>query len=262
MDRIPRKERVFEKPCRSNYSTFSRAIQRHIILRPFLHSFTPVRENRENRRVQTSCCQCLHISCKPFDWQIDSATQVCSSLAPVRSVVELLTLVCDEESLPEGWRNDSEIDGIEAWHGILWPFGGVKKFCICRPLATEFSLAMESGLIAEILPELLEFHAIVEAQRVKNAFVAFIDARRDVGRPVHLQVTPSPLGPLTSDDCTLIVDDSDEGDFDVIEVDDAIQVDDEDTNASAADIGFKPLFLKDLFRYMRFANRVSVHSYT
>ena len=190
----------------------------------------------------------LHISCKPFDWQIDSATQVCSSLAPVLSVVEELTLECDEQSLQEDWRNDSEIGGIEAWHGILWPFAGVKKLHIGHPLALEFSRALESdnaGLIAEILPDLQELQVIIEAQRAKNAFVSFIDARRDAGRPVHLRVTPFPLTP---DESPLIPDEA---------VDELIDGEDE-PNVNADDEDFKPLFLKDLFRYVRFANLVSM----
>jgi hypothetical protein len=132
----------------------------------------------------------LHISCKPFDWQIDSATQVCSALAPVLSVVEELTLECDEQSLPEDWQN--EVDGIEAWYGILWPFGGVKKLHIGHPLALEFSSALESDnadLVAEILPELHELQALVKAEQAENAFAAFIDARRVAGRHVSLRVT-------------------------------------------------------------------------
>jgi hypothetical protein len=35
----------------------------------------------------------------------------------------------------------------------------------------------------------------------------------------------------------------------------------DDPNANGADKDFKPIFLKGLFRYVRFASRVSVHSY-
>ena len=147
----------------------------------------------------------LHISCKPFDWQVDSATQVCSVLAPVLSVVEDLTLECDEQSLPEDWRN--EVDGLGAWNGILWPFGGVKKLHIGHPLALEFSRGLESdntGLITVLLPELQELQAVVEAQQTANAFAAFIDARLVAGRPVHLSVLQVTPLPLTSDQHTLV----------------------------------------------------------
>ena len=155
----------------------------------------------------------LHISCKPFNWQIDSATQVCSALAPVLSVVEELTLECDEQSIAGNWRNDSEIDVIETWHGILWPFGAVKKLHVGHPLALEFSWALESdnvGLIAEILPELQELQALVRTQKAKNAFAAFIDARQDAGRPVHLEVTAFPLSLYRN---PLIADHQDNEDF-------------------------------------------------
>ena len=132
----------------------------------------------------------LHISCKPFDWQIDSATQVCSALAPVLSVVEQLTLECDGQSLPDDWQN--EVDGIEAWHGILWPFSSVKILDIGHPLALEFSRGLESdsaGLIAVLLPELQELQVLVTARQAANTFATFVDARRVAGRPVDLRVT-------------------------------------------------------------------------
>jgi hypothetical protein len=146
----------------------------------------------------------LHISYKPFDWQVDSVAQVCSALAPVLTVVEELTLECDEQSLSKDWQN--EVDGIEDWHGILWPFGGVKKLHIGHPLALEFSRALESdnaaGLMAVLLPELQELRAHVRARKAGNAFATFIDARRVAGRHVHLsvlRVTPESI-PSTSDE--------------------------------------------------------------
>jgi len=233
----------------------------------------------------------LHISCKPFDWQIDSATQVCSVLAPVLSVVEDLTLECDELSLQGDWRKDSEIDGIEAWHGIFWPFSVVKKLHIGHPLALEFSGALESdnaGFIAEILPELQELQAVVNGWEATNPFAAFIDARRDAGRPVQAMFEETILfssqmrlrrldetlsrdwqghverhEPRSSPFVQQTAEVPEEGasrqthvnvsraGFERIDGED-------DPNASAADKDFKPLFLKDLFRYARFANRVSV----
>ena len=127
----------------------------------------------------------------------------------------------------------------------------MKKLHIGHPLALEFSAALESdnsGLIAEVLPELQEFQAVVEAQRTKNAFEAFIDARRDAGRPIHLRVTPFLLTP---DESPLIPDEA---------VDELIDVEDE-PNTNADDADFKPLFLKDLFRYVQFANRVFMLCY-
>jgi len=128
----------------------------------------------------------LRVSCKPFDWQIDSATQVCSALEPVLSAAEELTLDFDEEDLPSDWQN--EVDAM-TWHGLLWPFTGVKKLCIGYPLASELSNALGSDDVG-LLPELEELEAQVELGHLNMAFAAFIDARELAGRHVRLSVSP------------------------------------------------------------------------
>ena len=52
----------------------------------------------------------LRVSCKPFGWQIDSATQICGALLPVVSTVEGLTLDFEEENLPPDWQD--EVDAM------------------------------------------------------------------------------------------------------------------------------------------------------
>jgi len=132
----------------------------------------------------------LRVNCKPFDWQIDSATQVCSALVHVISAAEELTLDFEEENLPSDWRN--EVDAL-MWHGLLWPFHGVKKLCVGYPLASELSNALESddaGLVLGLLPELEELEAQVELEHVNKAFETFIDARQLAGHHVRLSVSP------------------------------------------------------------------------
>ena len=130
------------------------------------------------------------VNCKPFDWQIDSATQVCNALVPVLSGAEDLTLGFEEENLPSDWQD--EVDAM-MWHGLLWPFNGVKKLRMGYPLASELSNALESddaGLVQELLPELEELEVQVELGHVNKAFKTFIDARQLAGRHVRLSVSP------------------------------------------------------------------------
>ena len=131
----------------------------------------------------------LRVSCKPFGWQMDSATQICGALLPVVSTVEGLTLDFEEEDLPPDWQD--EVDAM-MWHGLLWPFSGVKKLRIGYPLASELSNALESddaGLVLGLLPELEELEAQVELGHVSKAFETFIDARQLAGRHVRLSVS-------------------------------------------------------------------------
>ena len=131
----------------------------------------------------------LRVSCKPFDWQIDSAIQVCLALVPVLSAAEELTLDFEEESLPSDWQDS--VDGM-VWHGLLWPFTSVKKLCIGYPLASELSNALESddaGLVQGLLPELEELEGQVELGHLNKAFDTFIDARQLAGRHVRLSVS-------------------------------------------------------------------------
>ena len=133
----------------------------------------------------------LQVSCKLFDWQIDSATQLCSALLPVLSAVEGLMLDFDEEDLPSNWQD--EVDAM-MWHGLLWPFSGVKKLHIGYPLALELSNALESdnaGLVLGLLPELQELEAWVKLRHLNKAFETFIDARQLTGCHVHLLVSPA-----------------------------------------------------------------------
>ena len=131
----------------------------------------------------------LHISCKHFDWQIYSATQVCTALVPISSAVEELTLDFEGQSLPPDWQND--VDGV-AWHELLGPFNGVKKLCIGYPFASEIASALQSDdpdFTLGLLPELRELEAELEIAQTDEAFTAFIDARQLANRPVRLSVS-------------------------------------------------------------------------
>jgi hypothetical protein len=130
----------------------------------------------------------LRINCKPFDWQVHCATQLCGVLEPVLSFAEILTLEVEEQSLPPSWQND--IDGV-TWHDLLGPFSNVKKLCIGYPLASKLSTAMESEnakLVLGLLPELQELEVKLGTAHADIAFAALVNARRLANRPVRMSV--------------------------------------------------------------------------
>jgi hypothetical protein len=125
----------------------------------------------------------LHVNCKPLDWQIDSAGQVCSALGTVMSIVEELTLDFYAYGMPSYWesRRDNTL-----WHELLLPFIGLKKLHVDSSLTLELALALESAAGGSVLPELQEINARLRTDREKEAFSVFVQTRESVGRPVHV----------------------------------------------------------------------------
>jgi hypothetical protein len=141
----------------------------------------------------------LYVNCEPLDWQIDSATQVCSALGEVLSAVEELTLDLKVDGMPSDWEKllDSSL-----WHELLLPCIGVKKLYIGSSLTLELSQSLDSvpgGLVLQLLPELQELNVQLEMGHSKNVFSLFVETRESVARPVHLSVPPSqqPIQPST-----------------------------------------------------------------
>jgi hypothetical protein len=141
-------------------------------------------EQRENGKVS------LRVNCEPLDWQIDSATQVCSALGKVLSSVEELTLDLSVGGMPSGWK--TTLDDV-LWHELLLPFVGVKRLHIGSSLTPELSQALQSvagELVLELLPGLQELEVPLEIDNATNAFSKFLNSRQSVGRPVHLSIPP------------------------------------------------------------------------
>ena len=152
----------------------------------------------------------LRVNCEPLDWQIDSATQVCTALGKILSIVEELTLDLDADEMPSDWED--ALDNMLG-HELLLPFIGVKKLHIGRSLVLEVSQALHSvpgELALELLPELQELEVEPEINYAKNLaknpFFGFVKTRESVGLPVQtvklvkranlpLQVTSS--GPVS-----------------------------------------------------------------
>ena len=133
----------------------------------------------------------LHVNCEPFDWQIDSATQVCNALGKVVSALEELTLDLDADGMPSDWENALD---IMLWHDLLLPFIGVKKLRIGRLLTSELSQALQSvtgELDLELLPELQQLEVYINSDDVERRLRAFVEIRQFMGRPVHIDFNES-----------------------------------------------------------------------
>ena len=127
----------------------------------------------------------FNVRCKPLDWQIDCAAQICHTLIPTLSDVEELRLVLGYREIPTEMRNGA-IDGA-TWQDLLRTFIGVKQLRIDNALSEELSRALqvdEVGLDPGFLPNLQSIHAW------DNRFASFIDTRQVVGRPVQFKGHP------------------------------------------------------------------------
>jgi hypothetical protein len=125
----------------------------------------------------------LRVMCSELDWQIDSASQICSALMSTLSGVQKLKL--DHEGpMMITWRNGG-IDGT-TWHELLRPFMFVNELRICYQLSEELSRALqvdEVGLDPGLLPDLQEIVARFDG----GLFDSFIHARHIAGRSVRLR---------------------------------------------------------------------------
>ena len=129
----------------------------------------------------------LNVGCKPLDWQIDSATQVCDVLGP--TTVEELTLDLDGDGMPSNWENTLH---STLWHGLLLPFSHLKKLCIGSALTSELSDALKpdaGGLVLSLLPGLQDLEVQFD---IDDAFSTFIKSRERPGQPICLSVPPMP----------------------------------------------------------------------
>ena len=159
-------------------------------------SFIVVGSESENGQFGDGRPFSLRITCKPFEWQMIAATQVCGALEPILSAVEEeVTLVLD--GLPPDWRD--AVDDV-VWRELLGPFRSAKRLRIssscqcCSSLAPELSssAALESyraragllipGLVLPALRHLEPPHDDVETGHT--------EARE---RPSHHPVHPPPL---------------------------------------------------------------------
>ena len=111
--------------------------------------------------------------------------QISNSLSQILSAVEHLTPQHDVHR--ESSEEHNDVDHTE-WRKPLRPFSNVKTLRIEEWLVKDLSrcLELEDGeLRLELLPELVRLEYFGSGD-TGDTFTAFIDARRDAGRPVTL----------------------------------------------------------------------------
>ncbi|KAN0132126.1 hypothetical protein V8E53_010045 [Lactarius tabidus] len=158
-----------------------------IIFNPNAVSIVTYQHEQQPSDGSPSCS--LHVMCRQFDWQIDSAAQICSALVATLFGIEQLSLEFEGQGVSAEWQ-DNAVDAA-TWRELLGPFTGVRKLRICRALSWELSCALQSAEIGSdpgILPSLEELAAELEEEHADNAFMSFIEARQSAGRPVLLSV--------------------------------------------------------------------------
>ena len=140
----------------------------------------------------------LDVMCKPLDWQIDCAAQVCGALMSALSGIESLTLI-KSSSLLSRATSDSETnenDYTTTWAELLRSFVGVKELGIDPVFIVELSRTLELdeiGLDPGLLPDLQELKCISygnQTMHADNLFGSFIHARQVAGHPVSLRLPP------------------------------------------------------------------------
>ena len=136
------------------------------------------------------CSHHIKVPCWHLDWQVSSMAQIINSFSQIFSTVEHLNLEHEVHDLSSEEHN--EVDRSE-WRRLLRPFSNVKTLQVDNGLVKELSrnLRLDDGEHPlELLPELQELRCSGSGD-TGDAFMAFIDARRNAGRPVTL-VRPSP----------------------------------------------------------------------
>ena len=124
------------------------------------------------------------IRCRHFDWQVSSSAQILSTLQPVFSVVETLTLIHGGHDRSSEWHN--EIDCTQ-WRQLLRPFSNLKTLHVQNELLGKLARSLEADdgeLPLELLPNLKEVG--YSGDDARKALAPFIDERQAAGHPVNL----------------------------------------------------------------------------
>ena len=131
----------------------------------------------------------LGVLCWPFDHQLPSVAQIFNSSSQILSTVEHLTLEQEGDNLEKNAVDRSQ------WHKFLRSFSNVKILRVYGGIVQEISRCLRSSdgeLPLGLLPKLQEL-AYSGNSNAGDAFIPFIDARRNAGRTITLvHRSPSP----------------------------------------------------------------------
>jgi len=183
---------VFALPHLSHFVNITEKIKsNHIADVIFGHEAVSIIAPRGAQPVNRTIFVC--VKCRPLDWQIECATQVCGALIPAL-LGEKLWLRFHEKTMPAEWRN-GEIDA-RTWHGFLWPLIGIKQLYINHSLSEELSRAFEVDEIGSdpgFLPGLKYIIPQFNGMPATSLFSSFIRAREAANHPISLWWLPEPL---------------------------------------------------------------------
>jgi hypothetical protein len=136
----------------------------------------------------------IRVLCLHYDWQVYSEAQILGVLGPVFSTVVNLNLTYQEHTLSSKSHNEAN---HTQWREVLRAFNNVEILCVHEDLVKELSSSLqvrdgESPM--ELLPKLKELQ-YYDRVDIRDAFMPFLHARYDAGRPVHVTTLarhPSP----------------------------------------------------------------------
>jgi hypothetical protein len=123
----------------------------------------------------------LGISCKPFDWQLSSLTEVCGSCLPPLSTLESLEVRRDRKYL-------DDIETVQ-WVDLLRPFASVKSLILDDQVARLVAPALQEltgESVTEVLPALqnLFLRPSARSRPIQEAIAQFVTARQLSEHPV------------------------------------------------------------------------------
>jgi hypothetical protein len=174
-------EIAFAIPHLSHFISLTQGFKPPAASVSFDHGCVTILTSRQSSRWSDGPLRLL-VTCKPLDWQIDCAAQICTALIPTLSGVEQLRLEIFNEEVMLEW----EIDGT-TWHELLRPFNGVKELHIEDGLLKVLSRALQADEVGSAPGFLPNLEHILAAD---NLFAPFIDTRRSVGRPIQFLKSP------------------------------------------------------------------------
>jgi hypothetical protein len=134
----------------------------------------------------------LGVICWPFERQVSSVAQIFNASSQILSAVEHLTLEQEGDSLSHEEQNAV---GRSQWHKFLRSFSNVKILRVNYGLVQELSrcLRLDDGEPSLVLLPKLQELVYTGSSNSGDAFIPFINARRDTGRPITLvRRSPSP----------------------------------------------------------------------
>ena len=154
----------------------------------------------------------LRVRRRLFNWQIDTAAQVCSALLPVLSIVEELTLDSYEYVSHFGLQG-AVASAVPVWRDLILPFKHVRKLNISHVLLSKLSISLHDdetpgSFLHRLLPKLQTVEIEPRSQHQNETLSQFLNAR-----PLGRAVVPTlrwGLGTIDRSGSIISLSDSDE----------------------------------------------------